>query len=1557
MSITVDPGFTDPIAYFEIDWGDGSPLEIIPGAGPLANILHDYDFTGFYNTCDYQEQRFVVLYTYVVGGNPSEPLNSSLAVFFRNPPIANFTVNSSVICLGSQVTLNNASCPTQNLMISPWDYGDGNSGMDNTYTYLNSGSYTISLDVSNACGAATATQTVEVVELPVAGATATSGITGSASADTLLVCLNDSATVQLSSGTSQFETGYTWTVISNNSGNVTWNPGPALPPFNQSLAPNPTLTFFAPGVYVVRLTVGSPCNVTDMDQLIFNVVTAPTASLNLDLTDCEPITINPASLLNISGNLSNCSWDFGTFGTSNDCDPGAITFSASTTIIFQGFNECGTIQDTGFFNLIAVEQALIDSPCADTLCTYDLPCTLSANVAGGNWTLNGQAAGATFNPATAATGLNTITYGASPCILPDQVEIFVIDAGVNINGPTQLCIDGGMVTYTANPSGGTFSSAQNAIDPVTGVYDPLLAGPGPDTIFYELAGNSFCPASASLAIEVVELSVGLEVSSCNGLTICYTTTPGTSVFNSISWNFGNGQTSSQAQPCHTYSIADTYEVSVTITFGVCQVSASDFFTIEEPPNAAFALNYATPSCGPLPVMINNQSTGDNLVYEWSYEGQTSNDPNLSQVTINSPTTVALTISNGCGSSTYSEFVDIEPTPVAGFGVNAYVCSGEPLEIFDVAILYNDILWDFGNGQTSTTQGTQTQTYFTGLENDTVYITQIVTNDCGPDTLTLPVIVVPTDAAANVTTTAAPLFQVCQYEEVCFQSFSQPSGIPLTWDFGDGQTAIALDVCHVWDTPGVYEVIARLVSCGFDSTVIVVTVLPAPLAGFTAPPIACPNNVVSFTNTSTGGTGSMWDFDDGSSSIQTSPTHTFSNPGMYEVCLEIDSANGCTASQCQDIVIAEPPVPDFTISNPGCQGDLVDFGNTSTTNIVACAWNFGDGNLSAACNPQHAYLQSGTFPVTLTVTNNNGCVATLAQNILVGELPMPSFSVQLLNPCHPVTAQFTNSSQLADGYSWDFGDGNTSALTNPQHVYQQPGTYTVTLTAVKDGLCSDVFTQSVTIHETPVAQIDLVQTSVCAGNEFAFGNGSSGTISDYEWSFGDGFFSFDQNPQHTYAQPGSYEVVLVVQNAPHCQDSDTLQVTVHPPVLASATPQHIACYGDATGSIQVLTSSGLAPFQFAWSNGISTPNQSALPAGNYALNITDSNGCLWDTTLTLLQPEPLSLATTNFEIVTCFGGSDGSLCVQASGGVAPYQYQWAGGISGNCLNGIPSGSYDVLVTDANNCEHPEEVILGQNAQIAFTDSLRNRPCFGENVAFIQISNVSGGIGGYSISLENVHGYYEEGSSFTQLQPGTYLLTIMDALGCIAEKQYQITQPDSIWLNIHPDTLVVELGDERAFNTAHNLWLPEFSWSPNDFLSCTDCPDPLVLPLRNMVYRLDASDANGCRVHDEVQVLVDVVRTVYIPNTFTPNSDGRNDRFRVRTGVKSIRSVRAFRVYDRWGELVFESLNFDPLTERPEDGWDGSFRGRRLAPDVYLYYAEIEYIDDEVVIEKGEVLLIR
>jgi gliding motility-associated-like protein len=1569
INIVPNPGRT--LTELRISWGDGTPLQTLNPGDPLTQS-HRYPGPVGLSGCTYTQQcvdlgfngfcftlSVVALYSNGSDNNngPGQE-NSAKTLTFQKPPLSVINPNSSIICVGGTITFNQATCPSNDAsMTYAWQFHDGSTAdtPNASYTYADAGTYPVTLTSTNNCGEHAATQQIEVLLPPIADPRITVGLQQTLG-DTLVVCRGD--TLQLDGQSfSLNENQWRWRFLSGTSNNCfSFVP---LGSQGQSMLPNPMLVMLCEGVHRLELRVNNPCDEPDTRVLIIRVVGPLSGALTLNATDCTPtITLNPAESLTLTGQRTGCRWDFGNGQTSDLCDPGPITFSASSAVTFTAFNQCDTLSLSGQVTLTTSGQATILSPCPDTLCTFDPPCLLSADLAGGNWTVNGMAGGPEFDPATAALGLNTIVYGAPPCIEPDEVQIFVIDGSLAIAGPAELCIDGGTVAYTASAAGGVFSSARNAIDPLTGVYDPLLAGAGPDTIFYQTAGESFCAASASLPVEVVELGVGFELSDCDGLTLCFATTAASSAYSSISWDFGDGQSSAQAAPCHTYGQADAYTVTVSISAGACQVSATAPVAIEAPANANFALDYASPACGPLPIAIADQSTGDNLVYEWDIAGQLINTADPGPVVLNNSGTISLTVRNGCSSSTYSEDVVVAPGAQAGFGLNAFVCSGETLQIFDVATQYDQISWDFGNGQTSNQPGTQQVVYFTSGDNDTIFVTQIATNECGPDTLVRQVVVVPTDAQANVTVSAAPLFQVCQNEEVCFESFSLPSGVPLLWDFGDGNTAVGFNICHTWAAPGTYEVVGKLVSCGFDSTVVSITVLPIPTAAFEPPATGCPGETVTLSTLSSGAIGHEWDFGDGNFSTLVSPQHAYAAPGTYQACLTVTSANGCRETVCRSVVIAAPPEPDFTTANPGCEGDLVAFANASSPDVAICAWNFGDGNSSGSCSPQHAFSAAGTYNVRLTVTNADGCVATIARNVLVGARPLPAFEVQLPEDCHPATATFTNTSQLSDGYTWAFGDGQSSTQASPQHNYAQPGNYTVVLTAVRDSVCTATASANLTIHETPQAAIAGLPPSACAGEPLTFGQASSGPISRQAWDFGDGTFSFEASPVHQYSAAGNYTAVLTVYNGELCESADTVQLRVHPPVRGSAAITEVRCHGAATGAIALSVLSGTPPFQFAWSNGATAQSLSNVPAGTYSLQITDVNACRWDTAFVIGQPGPLSLVVTEEQVVTCAGGSDGRLCVSAAGGTPPYAFAWPDGTLGPCIADAPAGSYAPTVTDDSGCTHTEEVALRENPPITFTDLVQNRPCFGEDAAFLQIDGVQGGTPGYSIALEGEEGYFQTGSFFGQLRPGRYTLFISDAQGCMAEQAYTITEPDSIWLDILQDTFFIELGERVRLRIRHNLALPAFEWSPPDDLDCTDCPEPEAAPLRDRLYRLRATDANGCSVEDSVVVKTEIVRgPIYIPNTFTPNGDGRNDVFRIRSSIASIARVRAFRVLDRWGEVVFEAQDFHPADERPQDAWDGSFRGRLLAPDNYVYYAEIEYVDDLILIEKGNILLIR
>jgi|GEM_PF-2521997 len=1557
VKTVVNESDTTNLSFAVWCWQDGTPNDTV-FSNFYAPFSHQYNVLP-QDICDEEQTTIDVkltLFRNCPGGFSCNSATIALTIIHK--PKADFEVETD-ICVGDQVCFEDAGCNGEDYLLT---INPGNityTTAEPCHTFTTGGTYTVTRTVTNDCGSDVHTVTMQVYELPIADAAAEINGSLENDPDTILVCLGPSNSVVLNGQQfSQNETTWNWDIITSNGGSVSWNPPTMNFPFDESNVQNPTIIFNNDGIYVLELTVSNPCGAIDKDILIFNVVESPSAQLNLNETDCTPITLNPSDFLTINGNLTGCAWDFGAAGTSNDCDPDNITFTQTTTVIFQGFNECSTITISDTITITQSGQAIITSPCPDTLCTDDAPCVLSANIPGGAWTLNGNNFNGTFNPATAAIGLNTIVYGAPPCIQPAQEQIFVISSEVDISGPVQVCIDGGTVTYTATPTGGSFSASSGAINPVTGVYDPAVAGAGPDTIFYQTAGNSFCQGNASLPIQVVDLVSGFEVVSCDGLEICFDTTPNTSNYNSILWNFGDGQTSAQ-QPivCHTFPSASIYNVTVTITAGACSASFTDAVTVVEPPSANFNLSYLSPACGPLSVAVNDLSTGDDLTYSWNIGGTTIAGPDPGPITLNNTAIISLTVSNDCGSSTYSETVEVEPSPMALFGANQYVCSGETLDVFNNSMFYTSLLWDFGNGQVSTDTGALQQVvYFTNDDNDTVTITLIASGICPPDTFSQDVIVVPTDAQAFVTTTAAPLFQVCQNEQVCFESFSLPSGVPLQWDFGDGNTTTGFNVCHVWEDTGVYKVVSKLVSCGFDSTITTITVLPIPAAAFELPSTGCPGKTLLFENTSVGAISYHWIFGDGDSSTIVSPSHAYDSAGIYEVCLIALSANGCRDTVCQDMEISAQPTPSFSFDNPGCQGDNVVFTNT-TPNVASCSWDFDNGDFSADCNPTAVFDLPGNYNVTLTVTSPVGCTASTSQIVLVGERPIPSFTFVLIDTCHPATVVFTNTSQLADGYEWDFGDGATATATSPQHVYTSPGTYTVTLTAIADGVCTAVASQNLTVEETPVANISLAQNERCFGEAFPFQNASTGSISNLEWDFGDGLFSFEGNPTHTYTDTGSFQVVLTVFNGSVCKASDTLEVTVHPPVLATAEITDVPCFGDTSGEINITISSGTPVFEFDWSNGAVTEDIPNLPTGNYTLLITDSNGCTWDSTMAVQQPPVLVLTQVSEQVVTCAGGADGGLCVEASGGVGGYVIVWENGVTGDCITNMAAGVYAVTLTDSNGCELIDGFEVRENPPLEITDSVKHRPCFGVDSAFIRIDAVQGGIGWYSLVLEGDNGFLETGYNFGRLRPGPYHLTVTDSLGCTLQKNYLITEPDSIWLNVQDDSIDLKLGADTILFIDHNLGLPSFTWSPPTWLDCADCPEPLARPFDDVTYLLTMTDANGCTVTDRVAVQVEKDRTIFIPNTFTPNQDGRNDVFRIRVGVKSVEQVNIFQVTDRWGEVVFEAKNFDPTTLNSADAWDGKFRGELLPPDNYYYAAHIRYVDGVEQLFEGNITLIR
>jgi len=151
------------------------------------------------------------------------------------------------------------------------------------------------------------------------------------------------------------------------------------------------------------------------------------------------------------------------------------------------------------------------------------------------------------------------------------------------------------------------------------------------------------------------------------------------------------------------------------------------------------------------------------------------------------------------------------------------------------------------------------------------------------------------------------------------------------------------------------------------------------------------------------------------------------------------------------------------------------------------------------------------------------------------------------------------------------------------------------------------------------------------------------------------------------------------------------------------------------------------------------------------------------------------------------------------------------------------------------------------------------------------------------------------------------------------------------------------------------IAQITWTPTEGLSCSDCLNPLISPVQTMLYRLTVENKNGCA--DDATILVRVNKDggIYIPNAFSPNGDGVNDKFMIYGKPEGVVEIKTFLVFSRWGETVWEYHHFSP--NDPAAGWDGTHRGQTMNPAVFAYFAIIEFIDGTVKLYEGDVTLTR
>ncbi|MBP6730942.1 MAG: PKD domain-containing protein, partial [Chitinophagales bacterium] len=407
------------------------------------------------------------------------------------------------------------------------------------------------------------------------------------------------------------------------------------------------------------------------------------------------------------------------------------------------------------------------------------------------------------------------------------------------------------------------------------------------------------------------------------------------------------------------------------------------------------------------------------------------------------------------------------------------------------------------------------------------------------------------AQPNAQFTASQLFGCAP---LVVQFTDQSTGGPTSWlwQFDNGNTSPIQNPTATFATGNIYNV--RLIatnSSGSDTQTLQIRVFQPAAPNFTAPNnrgCVQPCHTVNFVNQTIPGespvTQYVWDFGDGSLPVSGfNVTNCYTQPGSYQVTLVARDSNGCQTSKIipNYVTISDGPTSSLTASPTlSCTAPLtVNFTGTgsSPNGGISYAWFFGNGNTSAQQNPTTTY-QGGIYNPELVVSDALGCRSSSFGHIEVIVM-QPRFVVSSNNGCTGIDLQFTDSSNYASSWNWDFGDGTTSTLQNPTHAYANVGNYTVTLAVSYQG-CNGTYTQSTPINiSVPVTPTFTANDTSNCTTPFpvTFTSTAPGAVS-YDWSFGDGGTSNLANPAHTYTTNGSFDVSLSVANSSGCVNTLT-----------------------------------------------------------------------------------------------------------------------------------------------------------------------------------------------------------------------------------------------------------------------------------------------------------------------------------------------------------------------------------------------------------------------------------
>lgn len=1113
----------------------------------------------------------------------------------------------------------------------------------------------------------------------------------------------------------------------------------------------------------------------------------------------------------------------------------------------------------------------------------------------------------------------SFTIQASSCTLPISP---VISNVLPTSGHTYSWNFGnGQTSTSLNPTGIVYNTA--------GTYNVNLQVTN---------SNTGCTNSVQHPITVSNFNTNFSASDvvlCVGESVSLTDLSTNA--NQWNWQFGDGGTSSSQNPQHAYSTAGTYTISLTSqnTAAGCTDNHSIQITVVPNPVVQFSVD-PTIGCAPLSVDFTN-NTGTAGTYTWNFGNGTTfvgENPGTIVYANNGSYLPSVTFidQNGCaGQYTLPDSIRVRPV-IPDFTSNVVDgCEILEVQFADLSIVPNpsddpivDWQWDFGNGTTFSGQNPGTQLFNEGEYDVTLTVT--TSNGC-QETISYDEFIrvgVHTQIDFTVDPTSG-----CAKSPYNFTSNIvvpipyDPDDITYSWSYGDGNTGQGPNPTYNYPIDTGYFDVQLIVSFrGCEDTVTYTDLIyiDAPISLFQpSQTLFCnPTFPVNITTTDMAILGvvsddvqMIWDWGDGNTpdlledpdledGDQGAFAHTYNSFGNYTIKQVVHNfTTGCSDSTTQLIVMSNIDA-SFTLSQDSlCVGNGVNFQNssTSTNPIVDFVYTFGDGTpaLEDQEDGSHLYNQTGTFPLSFTVSDVLGCTDNFVQNIISLARPVANIQVSDQTGCAPINVIYSAQNSTPgspngvdlDLFQWTFPNNTTTTTTNENaptnYLITTEGTFTTSLIVTDEfGCISNPASVSTTITK-PIASFS-VDNVVCDLENFVATSNSQNAV-QHDWIL-DGVntgntsttpgFSFDEQGSAIITSV-NHNLQLIVTDANGCMDTTDQIITVSlpyanpdydfdganvnaagdficPPVFADLTDNSIS-FGNISG--------------WAWDFGdgnastLENPENTYVFAGVYSasLTVTDEYGCVDDTLL--------------FEYLQ-IGGPTGEVSWQLAGDVCNPLYEF-----------IPEN----LVNVTNIVWHLDDGTVVEDLDGFFHDYNNQGTYF--PVAYLEDDN------GCSVPYEMLDLIvpYSQLNAFFQIDDITDLLVSDDVF--INDQSTGGFQGIEYWhWDFGESTTTQESGDIT------------YSWNNPG----------------NYTITLIVEDHAGCVDTFSLDVLISI--DIEVPNVFTPNGDGINDYFQLPNDALDVYDVV---IVNRWGNLIYEGIG-----QKGPNMWDGRTQGGKMCTEgVYFY----------------------